>query len=136
MIDESIFQGNMEINEKEGVVTISVQPKIYPLDVVLSSAYIFTDDNYILVDGDPQEELLVEIRPKKQVDLETLGRKFNNELINYATYAVSTIKNEKLREAIIKRVLLTNSDQEELFEPEDVDTDDIPKPWEEEYSDK
>ena len=68
------MQGNMEINKKEGYVMLSVNPKIYPLDVVLSSAYIFTENNYLLVDGDPEEELVVELRPKdKKSDLKVLA---------------------------------------------------------------
>ncbi len=104
------MQGNLEINKKEGFVMVSVNPKIYPLDVVLSSSYMFTDKNYVLVDGDPEEELIVELRPKdKNADIEKLGRDFNNELINYANYAVRAIQNQGMREAIIHRVLMTNS---------------------------
>lgn len=104
------MQGNMEINEKEGYVLVSVNPKIYPLDVVLSSAYMFTEKYYVLVDGDPREEIIVELRPKnKKENLEQIGRDFNNELINYADYTVRAIKNEELRRAILNRVLLTNT---------------------------
>lgn len=111
------MQGNLEINKKECYVSISVNPKIYPLDIVLSSAYLFTDSCYVLVDGDPNEELLVELRPKdKKDDVEIIGRNFNNELINYANYAVQAIKNQKLREAILNRVLLTNIEEQEIIE--------------------
>ncbi|MCG2718332.1 MAG: hypothetical protein L6408_05800 [Nanoarchaeota archaeon] len=110
MDEEISMQGNLEINQKEGCVIISVNPKIYPLDVVLSSAYIFTDNYYVLVDGDPNEEIMVELRPKdSDKDLQKLGRDFNNELINYANYAVQSIRNEQLRGAILNRVLLTNN---------------------------
>jgi His-Xaa-Ser system protein HxsD len=122
MNDEHSMQGNLEMNEKEGYVLVSVNPKIYPLDVVLSSAYIFTDKYYVLVDGDPNEEIIVELRPKDKNDsLEKIGRNFNNELINYASYAVQTIKNERLREAILNRVLLTNSIESPVKEIEKSD---------------
>ncbi|MFH0979236.1 MAG: hypothetical protein V1837_08130 [Candidatus Woesearchaeota archaeon] len=98
-----------EINKEEGYVIVSVNPKIYPLDVVLSAAYLFTENNYVLLDGDPKDELIVEIRPKEKADLEKVGMEFNNELIRYANYAVAAIKNQKLREAIISRVMMTNS---------------------------
>jgi len=102
----SFSQGNIEINKDECYVLVSVNPRVYPLDVVLSSAYIFTDHCYVLVDGDPVEELIVELRPKdKNNDLELLGMSFNNELINYANYAIQAVKNAKLREEIIKKVL-------------------------------
>ncbi|MFW9873760.1 MAG: hypothetical protein ACFFG0_11700 [Candidatus Thorarchaeota archaeon] len=141
------MQGNIEINKKEGSVLVSVNPKIYPVDVVLSSAYIFTDSCYILVDGDPDKEITVELRPKnKKENIEKIGRNFNNELINYANYAVQAIKNERLREAILNRVLLTNSieEPEEAIENEDYsekedepwnleDSEEIAVPWDEKY---
>lgn len=106
------MQGNLEVNKKEGFVFVSINPKIYPVDVVLSAAYVFTDKCYVLLDGDPKDEIIVELRPKSQnEDLEKVGREFNNELIHYANYAVQAIKNSKIREAILQRVLLTNSEQ-------------------------
>ena len=134
MEEEMSMQGNLEINKKDGCVMISVNPKIYPVDVVLSSAYIFTDSCYVLVDGDPHEEIIVELRPKdKKEDIEKIGRDFNNELVNYANYAVQAIKNSRLREAILNRVLLTNSVQagDELNEDAYDASSPIAKPWEE-----
>lgn len=158
MEGEMSMQGNLEINKKDNYVLISVNPKIYPVDVVLSSAYIFTDSCYVLVDGDPNEEIIVELRPKdKKEDIEKIGRDFNNELVNYANYAVQAIKNSRLREAILNRVLLTNSVQagdefneraydapqqpsepcEEDDSAEDIDDPlEIAKPWEEKYGEK
>lgn len=148
MAKAASIQGNLEINKKEGYVLLSVNPKIYPLDVVLSAAYVFLERCYVLVDGDPNEEIVVELRPKdKKQDIETLGRDFNNELVSYASYAVQSLKNEPLREAIINRVLLTNSQEEEWDEeehwndePENIskpweESEDIAKPWEEKYDD-
>lgn len=146
MDKELSMQGNLEINKKEGCVLVSVNPKIYPVDVVLSSAYIFTDKCYVLVDGDPDEEVIVELRPKdKKENIEKIGRNFNNELINYANYAVQAIKNERLREAILNRVLLTNSveETEEAFEDDYFekeaeplnfeDHEELAVPWDEKY---
>lgn len=143
MEEELTMQGNLEINKKECYVLVSVNPKIYALDVVLSSAYNFIDNCYVLVDGDPIEELVVELRPKdKSRDVEELGRDFNNELINYANYAVQALKNAKLREAILNRVLSTqssekiDSDSSDYLEKEAKpwkfeDTEKISVPWEE-----
>ncbi len=132
------MQGNMEINKKEGYALLSVNPNIYPLDVVLSTAYVFLERCYVLVDGDPNEEIVVELRPKdKKQDIEKLGREFNNELVSYASYAVQSLKNAPLREAIINRVLLTNSQDEECYEEEpfDENPEDIAKPWEDDDDD-
>lgn len=122
------MQGNLEVNKKEGFVFVSINPKIYPVDVVLSAAYVFTDKCYVLLDGDPKDEIIVELRPKSQnEDLEKVGREFNNELIHYANYAVAALKNEKLREAIVTRVMMTNSAQSN----EAKDPLEALKPWDE-----
>lgn len=135
MDEELSMQGNLEINRQEGHVLVSVNPKIYPLDVVLASAYTFTEKYYVLIDGDPNEEIIVELRPKnKKESLEQIGREFNNELINYANYAVQAIKNERLREAILNRVLLTNTIKQKEMQKEVTQQDDTyfekeAKPW-------
>ncbi len=105
------MEGNIEIREKEGYIWVSVNPKIYRLDVVYSAAYMFLENCYVLIDGDPEEEVIVELRPKNETEiteLKKIGMEFNNELINYANYAAQCIRNAGLREAILKRVLLTN----------------------------
>lgn len=106
------MEGNLEIDENENMVLISVSPHIYPLPVIYSAAYTFIDQCYVLIDGDPGEEILVELRPKTKTDLKILGREFNNELVNYANYAAQCVRTAKLREAILKRVLLTHDAKE------------------------
>lgn len=146
------MEGNLEVHEKEGYVWVSVNPKIYHLDVIYSAAYMFIETCYVMIDGDPQEEIIVELRPKNGVgltDLKKVGREFNNELVNYANYAVQCIRNAGLREAILKRVLLTHDAESvqniSVSEPEDSEKeserceenleniDDIIVPWEEKY---
>jgi len=134
---EVSIQGNLEMNKEENYITISVNPKIYPLEFIMSSAYIFLDSCYVLVDGDPQEEIIVEIRPKNNESLEEIGRKFNNELINYANYTIQATKNKNLREAVVNRVLMTNSEnQESCPEPNINDPENIAIPWHENEQNK
>ncbi|MCF7861543.1 hypothetical protein K9M79_04835 [Candidatus Woesearchaeota archaeon] len=144
MQNNLIMHDNLEINKEEGYVMISVNPKFYPTDVVMSAAYIFSDRTYVLVDGDPIEEIIVKLIPKEKADVEKLGREFNNELVEYANHTISAIKNAKLREAILNRVLLTSSLEKQEIE-EDFgaldeakpwmtnDPDGVAKPWEEKY---
>jgi len=129
------MQANLEMNHKDGIVTVSINPKIYPLDVVFSAGYVFTEKNYVLIDGDPEEEIVVELKPKGKEDIEKLGRNFNNELVNYASYAVQTMKNQRLRESILNRVLLTYSEGQDCVEPASEEScEEIATPWEEEGS--
>jgi len=104
--------GNIEIDEKEGYALFSVNPKIYSIDVIYAAAYVMIDRAFVILDGDPKKEILIEIRKKEDHhDLKVLVRSFNEELLNYATYKVQSEKNKNIREMILQRVLLTNNPQ-------------------------
>jgi len=127
---------NLEIDKESNSCIISVNPKMYSLDVIYSAAYVFLDKAYVLVDGDPNEEVIVELKPKEEYDLEKLGREFNNELINYANYKDFSIKNKNIREIIIQRALLTN-DSSLVEESKRIeDPLGIAIPWQEKYGKK
>lgn len=134
--------GNMEINEKEGYVLFSINPKIYPLELVYSASYIMIDKAYLILDGDPKKKILVEIRAKdKNHDLKQLAMEFNDELLNYAVYKTISEKNKTIRETILQRVLLTNDPNYFMAQqqPKDEPTEDpegIMKTWEESQKEK
>jgi len=121
---------NMEIYDDH--ILISINPKIYSLDVIYSAAYALLDKVYIVLDGDPEEEIIAEIRSKGSQDLKKIGDDFNNELINYSVYKKQSEKNALLRQTILQRALLTNGFNNEPTE----DPEGILVPWEEEFSDK
>lgn len=120
---------NIEI--KKNSVIVSINPSIYPLDVVYSASFVMMDKAYVNIDGDPMNKIIVEMVPKKDADLEDLGNALNEELINYSVYKAQTEKNAAIRQTIIQRALLTNG-----YEPEEEQMDDpegIAVPWEERY---
>lgn len=101
---------NLEIGKEGEYLIVSINPKIYPLEVIYSAAYVFLDRAYLLIDGNPEEEVFVQMKPKnRKEDLEKLGNEFNNELVNYSVYVVQAVRNQPLRKAIIERALLTNT---------------------------
>ena len=107
--DEANVVNNFEINKKDGYVLVSVNPRIYSLEVVYSAAYTLLERAYVIIGGEPKEEILVEIRPKKNdTDLETIGREFNNELINYAVYMMQSERSKAEKEMLMSRALQTN----------------------------
>jgi His-Xaa-Ser system protein HxsD len=107
MIEEESILDNIEVHKKFAI--ISINPKLYPLSVIYSAAYWLLDKAHVIIDGDPETEILVEIRPRvKNVDLKELGYKFNDELINYAVYTVQATRNKKLREMIVENALSGN----------------------------
>jgi len=98
---------NIDIKKDEDKTIIRINPKIYPLDVVYSATYVFLDKAYILIDGNPKKEILVELKPKDKKNI-SIGEEFNNELLNYANHKMFFEKNKDIRNAIIQRALITN----------------------------
>lgn len=97
---------NIEINEKENYVKVSVNPKIYPLHIVYSAAYVFLDKAFVNIEGNPEEDILVTIIPKDlKTNLEALGRDFNNELINYAVFSTRYGLTKQIREKIVEKLV-------------------------------
>jgi His-Xaa-Ser system protein HxsD len=96
------------VDVKDNSVLIKINPKIYPLPIVYQAADLFIDRCYVFLDGDPEEEIKVILKPKEEdVNLEALGGEFNNELLNYAAYFVRSQVNRDLRELMIKRAFFT-----------------------------
>ena len=100
---------NIEIDEGGEFAVFSINPEIYPLDVIYAAAYVMIDRAFVILDGDPKDKIKVEIRKKEDHhDLNKLIISFNEELLNYATYQVQSKKNKKIREMFLQRILLTN----------------------------
>lgn len=126
---EPIKKSNMELYDDYALVKIN--PKIYPLEIIYSAAYILLEDAYVVIDGDPDIEVSIELRPKSQNSPENLANRLNQELLNYSVYKVQSEKNSQLRQVIIQRALLTNGFEEELDDFDDPEG--IAVPWEEKY---
>ncbi len=100
-----------------GEITVTINPKMYPLPIVYQAADVFIDRAYVLLDGNPGKSIRVTLRPKKgRYDLEKLGLEFNNELLDYAAYFVRSQVNKELREAMVKQAFATASGGKELEE--------------------
>ncbi len=102
---------NIELKPKENTAVISVNPKVFALEVIYAASYVLLDRAYFILDGNPEEEIKVLMRPKKKLkknELEELALKFQDELINYSVYVVQAARNQAVREAIIKRAFATN----------------------------
>jgi hypothetical protein len=96
------------------------------------------------LDGDPEKEILVTLKPKENIDLEKLGGEFFNELVNYADYRTRAKQTQKIREVLLQRALFTNDPIKQtspefddlikgLEDDKFDDTDDIAIPWDEKY---
>jgi His-Xaa-Ser system protein HxsD len=133
---EIVKMDNFQVEKESNSVIISVNPKIFPLEVIYSAAYVFLDRAYIMMDGNPQENISVQLKAKStSEDLQSLGLEFNNELVSYAVYVVQAARSTDIRKAIVERALATVGSSTEtndsLNESTEVIDDPlgISKPW-------
>lgn len=118
---------NYKISEEKNLLLVSVDPNIYPLEVVYSATYMFLDRAYVMIGGDPNEEVVVQFKAKEDgLGLEKLLGEFQNELINYSVYAVQAARTNEIREAITKRALKTVEEDEGEWKE---DPENIAEPW-------
>ena len=93
---------NFEVDKGRNIVLISVNPRVYPLNVIFSASYLIMNQAFAIIDGDPESEIVVSLRPRKGQKLEELARNFNDQLLNYAVNNAESKKTEKLREELVK----------------------------------
>ncbi len=124
---------NIELNNDGSHAIVSVNPQIYDKEIIYSAAYAMIDRAYIVIDGDPEKKVIVEIRPKdNQKDAEQLALEFNEELINYAVYKSQARQNRDLRKAIVNLAFTANSAPDICSDDKNTYIDDpegIAKPW-------
>ena len=118
---------NVDVDESEGVVVVTVNPRIYWMDSVYAAAYAITDRAYVYVTGDPEREVFVILRPKfekaNKENLESLGLEFDNYLISFQAYYTQAQYVSALREQMIQ--------QSKMSSPPIKDVEDPNKPSEE-----
>jgi His-Xaa-Ser system protein HxsD len=109
-----------EINKDENSVIVKINPVLYNINIVYSAAYVFLDKAYILLDGDPNTQVIVKITPKQNEDLERLGKEFMNELIKFGFYKYQNTETMTLRSLILKRVLMLDENRAPIYALESV----------------
>ncbi|HDR53601.1 MAG TPA: hypothetical protein ENN60_02950 [archaeon] len=120
----------VEPDPERQLVTVRVNPKLYPVDLIYSAAYTLMDKAYVMLDGSLEETVFVILKPRNPVvgdaDLEKLGQTFYDELTAAAFYAVQLSRNQGVREALLTG--LANS-----FPATEESEEDIAKIWEEKF---
>jgi His-Xaa-Ser system protein HxsD len=116
------------IKIEKNSVTVSVNPLIYPIEAIYSASYVFLENAYVMLDGDPKKKIQVTLRPKEPLDIdqiERLGRSFANELINFADYSERAKSSKSFREMILQRALFTNDPEAFRQKEEDISDDEV-----------
>ncbi len=131
-----------KIKKGKNQITITVDSRIYPLEVVYGAAYVFLDKAYLYLDGDPKKKITITIKGKNKLSRKETGnlaREFLNELLNYSLRYQISKQNRKIREYIVGTALLGAVREEPAeTEKEDWQKDSlgIAVPWEEKYKKK
>ena len=105
--------------------------EIYPLIVLMKSAYSFTDRAYIHLDEE-EGYFSVDIEPKKGCE-ELNEKEFVNEMLFQAVRLLISGKTKTVRELTLARAfastLIENREDNSVSEEEQVDIDAILKDW-------
>jgi His-Xaa-Ser system protein HxsD len=123
---------------------ILVNQKVYPLEVIYSTAYIYLDRCYVLLDKADKERVSVRLKARPDCTAEEFAAvtgEFENELLNQAFRRKVSRRTESLRDAIVHRALFSAMPESLDLGLDDDDDGDyledplgIAVPWEEKFS--
>lgn len=105
--------------------------EIYTKEVLLKSAYAFTDECYIHLDVEDDNYTVVLVG-KDGTEQETFYLRFENELVAQETRRIVTEKTKNIREMIVARSLsstIVNNEPEDDEDLEEFSVDDILIDW-------
>ncbi|MCX5792300.1 MAG: His-Xaa-Ser system protein HxsD [Elusimicrobia bacterium] len=105
----------------------------YSLEGVYQAAYALLDRLYFYFDKKNETTLLVEIKPKGEIEpsaLEALKGEFLNELLNSELRVIIAKRTRKVREALIAQALIGASAGTDDYTEDPLG---IAQPWEEKY---
>lgn len=139
MTNPSVEGVEYTISEQNNKITFTINTTIYPLRALYGACYLFIDNVYIFLDGDPKKEITVTMKFKddsEKKDYDALVGEFYNELLNQLLREKINEHSGKVREYIVSQALynaVPNEVDELLKEVEEEDWQEDPlgiaKPW-------
>lgn len=147
--EKTLKKKDMPLSEKTNT-TLALDPELYPLDVIYTTAYIFLDRAYIFLKKDENKKIVVDIKLKtcnkddnknKQcMTLEDIEDEFKNQLINYCNHFKMQEKNLSVKQKILEEIFSSPPENQDhvdnIFNSEIDDPEGILIPWEEKYGKK
>ena len=89
---------------------LSINPKLYNLDMVYATAYVHLDTIWFLFDGDPTVEIIIHAtRKQPTLNLDQFAKQFMNELISISNYFKQLETNKSIITTILQRALFSAS---------------------------
>ena len=99
-----------KFEKKEGWIKVPVDLKVYPLQSIHSSGYVFMDRAHVKLEEEKKDLVAVWLKPKKESqDLEKLALDFSDELLNYAHYFSTLKTNAENMKVLLQRALFSAS---------------------------
>ena len=93
---------------KGGELVLRINPKVYPLERVYATAYVFLDKYYFILDGDKDKEIIIKIKSKNpKQDLEKFAYKFFEEMLSITNYFNQFEKNKDIIKMILQKALFS-----------------------------
>ena len=138
-------QQHIQVDVERNLVTVSVNPDVYSLDVVYGAGFVYVDRAFVMLDRGDEDHVLVTLTARAESDeaaLTELGGAFANELLTQAFRESLAKKTLKIRELVINRALYSTLDSGSAGDLDFEDDDDleflddplgIAVPWEEKY---
>ena len=138
-------QQHIQVDVDRNLVSVSVNPDVYSLDVIYGAGFVYVDRAFVLLDRGDEDHVVVSLTARAESDeaaLQELGGAFANELLTQAFRASLAKKTLKIRELVINRALYSTLDSGSAGDLDFDDDDDleflddplgIAVPWEEKY---
>lgn len=115
-------------------ISVKLDTRIYPLDVVYLASYALLEDASVRIEGDPDNEITVNIRSKGG-DIEKIKERFECELVKSSVYDKKSKEEIEFKSDLIRNSLLAGAESKKNDE-EIEDPYDILIPWEEKYGEE
>lgn len=99
---------------EDGAARITLDPRLYNLEMAYATAYVFLDKAWVLFEGDPKQGIIVRLTPKDKKDdpaltAQCLAQEFCNELVSITNYFNMLEKNRDTVNLILQRALFSAS---------------------------
>lgn len=114
----------------ENTIKFEVNSKIFPIETVQNTAYIFIDRVFVFLDGDPKYKVKIFLKGKEKMSarqLEAVAGEFNNELLNQILRLQIAKNNKKLQEYIVGQALFGASPEQISAEGHDNSDNELDK---------
>ena len=82
----------MSLEIKNDEVRLVIDTHFYGYLAILRTARVFTKKNWVFIDGDPFDKVIISLKPKKREATKELGYAFHNYMLGIINRAIKKLK--------------------------------------------